>query len=525
MLPQQQIPPGIAQRLKDLPVIEPILQNPTLVDGVFEGGGALGAAYAGALSALAHSNIWFARVAGTSAGSIIAAMIAVGFTAGEIQWLMSPPSEPPRHLKSLDNDQIQKPIDFYSFLDLPTLSTISRRSKHSSILWNGLHLTVIDEIAKMPLPIPTRGDVIEALLKDKGLIGLALNAIPSVGDLLAAIIPLPRRQPKVGDFLFTASALREQVADTLWNAIALNYPLEILLTNLIYEGSLFEGEKFLTTLRKLFGQRIHKNPSATVLFKDLNMPLAVIAADTKQGSGHMVVYSSTTHPEMEVAEAVRRSMSVPFVFQPRNPDWRIPDGNNGRIVDGGLCSNFPLWVFSASGKAHIEQLGNDEKRPKIGFALDDKRPAKITWNVKPPKYPGPLDDMDVIGPLLVDKLKELGIHSQSSGFDWAPVSQYVKNLKVVREIVAVNGLDKEDSTRTILAKGLMDGLIYFDVRIPLHGYHWLDFKINEEIECLYPMWDRGWRATTDVISMAPTTGTSQPLNPNANSMKSPYDGK
>src|SRR6185369_78261 len=98
MSPLPPIPVGLSQRLRNLPILEPLLQNPILVDGVFEGGGALGAAYAGALNALAHSNIWFARVAGTSAGSIIAAMIAVGFTAGEVQWLMSPTSDPPRIL-------------------------------------------------------------------------------------------------------------------------------------------------------------------------------------------------------------------------------------------------------------------------------------------------------------------------------------------------------------------------------------------------------------------------------------------
>ncbi len=66
------------------------------MDGVFEGGGALGAAYVGALSFLHANNVWFTHVAGKSVGSVMAGMIAVGFTAEEIQWLCSAfPDRPP----------------------------------------------------------------------------------------------------------------------------------------------------------------------------------------------------------------------------------------------------------------------------------------------------------------------------------------------------------------------------------------------------------------------------------------------
>jgi len=47
--------------------------------GIFEGGGARGLAHVGALKACEERNIKFAGVAGTSAGSIIAGLIAVGY--------------------------------------------------------------------------------------------------------------------------------------------------------------------------------------------------------------------------------------------------------------------------------------------------------------------------------------------------------------------------------------------------------------------------------------------------------------
>src|ERR1044071_3130143 len=52
--------------------------------GVFEGGGAKGIAYAGALLALQEKRCWFRAVAGASAGAITAALIASGLTPEEI---------------------------------------------------------------------------------------------------------------------------------------------------------------------------------------------------------------------------------------------------------------------------------------------------------------------------------------------------------------------------------------------------------------------------------------------------------
>jgi predicted acylesterase/phospholipase RssA len=53
--------------------------------GVFEGGGAKGALYVGALEAMAERNLWFSAVAGSSAGAITAALIASGMGPSEIR--------------------------------------------------------------------------------------------------------------------------------------------------------------------------------------------------------------------------------------------------------------------------------------------------------------------------------------------------------------------------------------------------------------------------------------------------------
>ncbi|SER16369.1 NTE family protein [Gracilibacillus ureilyticus] len=57
------------------------------VDGVFSGGGVKAFVFIGALQALEEENIYFERVAGTSAGALLAALIAAGYRAKEIKEL------------------------------------------------------------------------------------------------------------------------------------------------------------------------------------------------------------------------------------------------------------------------------------------------------------------------------------------------------------------------------------------------------------------------------------------------------
>jgi predicted acylesterase/phospholipase RssA len=68
--------------------------------GVFQGGGCRGAAFAGALQHVAERGVSFSGVAGTSAGSIIAALLAAGANARQV-------------------DSILETLDFKSFLANP----------------------------------------------------------------------------------------------------------------------------------------------------------------------------------------------------------------------------------------------------------------------------------------------------------------------------------------------------------------------------------------------------------------------
>ena len=56
-----------------------------LIDGVFSGGGLKDFALVGAYQVLEEKGFRFQRVAGTSAGAILACFIAAGYTGKEIE--------------------------------------------------------------------------------------------------------------------------------------------------------------------------------------------------------------------------------------------------------------------------------------------------------------------------------------------------------------------------------------------------------------------------------------------------------
>ena len=75
----------------ELPENEPwwwdSLKSGSVWSGVFQGGGARGAAYAGALAAVASRDQWFDAVAGSSAGALTACLIAAGYHPSEFRSL------------------------------------------------------------------------------------------------------------------------------------------------------------------------------------------------------------------------------------------------------------------------------------------------------------------------------------------------------------------------------------------------------------------------------------------------------
>ncbi|WP_042355080.1 patatin-like phospholipase family protein [Bacillus rubiinfantis] len=209
------------------------------IDGVFSGGGIKGFALVGALEEIESRGFKFVRVAGTSAGSIIAAFIAAGYSSKEIYQLISE-------------------LDPADFLDARKTIVPLKFTKWLLLYWRlGLY----------------KGNQLEKWLQEK----LEVKGLRTFSDL----------PPK---------SLRVIASD---------------LTN---------------------GQMV-------VLPDDLEKYGIVPGA-------------------FSIAKAIRMSCSIPYFFEPVK--LRSVNGLN-LLVDGGVLSNFPMWLFD---KDQVKKV-----RPVLGIKL------------------------------------------------------------------------------------------------------------------------------------------------------------
>jgi NTE family protein len=213
-----------------------------LIDGVFSGGGIKGFALIGAYEEAEKKGFQFARLAGTSAGSIIAALVTAGYTSKEI----------------------------YNLLD-------------------GLNLKMFMDVGRSLIPFP--------LAK--------------------------------------------------WLLVYWKMGL--------YKGNHLEN--WLTEKLAAKGLRT---------FSDLPPhTLRIIASDLTNGQMLVLPDDLTKYGispgSFPIAKAIRMSCSLPYFFEPVK--LKTPTGTNV-VVDGGVLSNFPMWLFD---QEHIKKI-----RPVLGIKLSNR---------------------------------------------------------------------------------------------------------------------------------------------------------
>lgn len=211
------------------------------IDGVFSGGGIKAYAFIGALESIEAYNLNFERIAGTSAGAIIAGFIAANYTVNEIKELLDE-------------------LDFKQFLDAPKLSKRFPFSK-----WFFLYFQM----------------------------GIYKG---------------------------------ERLEQWIYRALA---------------------AKDIYTFKDI------KDGYLKVVISDLTLGKLIIIPDDLER-----VYG--IHPaSFPVATAIRMSAGFPYFFMPKKLQGK--DMEKSIIVDGGLLSNFPLWIF--------ENDVGPSKRPVLGVKL------------------------------------------------------------------------------------------------------------------------------------------------------------
>lgn len=256
-------------------------------DAVFEGGGVLGLAFLGAVRCCADLGIRWHALAGVSAGSITAALVAA----------------------DLNIDQLEEVIgrlDFNYFLSKKT-SKLIFNGDPSNDLENPVllltNLAMVRELGQYSTE-PAR-DWLDEALKWAGK--------PTFGDIWDRSKLSPERQFKVVVSDLTHGTMRVLPDD-------------------------------LEPAR----DPIHGGPK----------PYRASLSARQRG--------------FSVAEAVQYSMSIPFFFTPGV--LQHPTEGPCLLVDGGLLSNFPLWIYDE------DQPGKPPAWPTFGFRLIDRgqqRPAVI----------------------------------------------------------------------------------------------------------------------------------------------------
>lgn len=216
------------------------------MDLVFEGGGVKGIGLVGALSVLEERRYKAQNVAGASAGAIVAALHAAGYSASELRGI-------------IDN------FHFTEFEDKGWEDRIPLIGKPLSLL---LHRGIYE------------GEAFTRWMREK----LADRGVRTFGDLIYDAEAEPRYRHKA----------------------------QVIVSDVT--------ERRLLVLPRDAG-KIGKDPD-----------------------------------ELDVALAVRMSMSIPIFFEPvkqKNPRT----SREHLIVDGGMLSNFPVWLFDSGGRPEWPTFG------------------------------------------------------------------------------------------------------------------------------------------------------------------------
>ncbi len=285
-------------------------------DAVFEGGGVKGIGLVGAVSEIEKAGYEFENLAGTSAGAIVASLLAVGYKAEEIK-------------KELET------LNYNDFKD-------------------------------------------EGLLDKLGIIGKGLS-------------------------------------------IGFEYG--------IYEGEYFEKwlERLLQTKGKTtFGDLKTDYPEEKYKYK-----LQVIAADITDRKLLVfpgdLKYFGYDPDSFSISRAVRMSMSIPLFFEPVK--LQDSSGKAHFIVDGGVLSNYPIWLLD-------DNTTNNPPWPTFGFKLieSDKRKFK-----NPDRNPinNPISFLKAVMGTMMDAHDNYHISKSKGDYD---------RTIGIPTVISLNSADKEIKT-------------------------------------------------------------------------------
>jgi NTE family protein len=133
-------------------------------------------------------------------------------------------------------------------------------------------------------------------------------------------------------------------------------PLVGTIASLIFEKGIYEGKFFENWMAELLRAKKVRTFGDLIVgeYQDneqYRFKLRVIASDISQGRMLVLPQDISDYgmrPEdLNVTAAVRMSMSIPFFYEPVKLK-NMKTNQTSYIVDGGLLSNFPVWLFDTT---------------------------------------------------------------------------------------------------------------------------------------------------------------------------------
>ncbi len=176
----------------------------------------------------------------------------------------------------------------------------------------------------------------------------------SSGSIVAALLAAGYKAIEIKE-LMQELDYKKIIATNLWDRVPLGRPIRVLFKKGMYSGDYIE--RWID--RKLADKKVFT-------FTDLPEDrLQIIASNLSKGKILQLPRDAAdiglTPKKLKVSKAVRMSISIPFFFDP----IRIKRESIQYIVDGGVISNFPVWLFDHDSPETI---------PTFGFNLRSRNP-------------------------------------------------------------------------------------------------------------------------------------------------------
>jgi NTE family protein len=335
--------------------------NPRRIYVAFEGGGAKGIAHVGALKAinsLEHSGeVQVMGYSGTSAGAMVAALAAAGYTADE---LFDPMATTPRHILTVLSDRLNGP------------GANAGAADATSLFGKGGWARIV-RYQKMV-------DGLSAYMTNLGLVVMGLVAAAFVAAFVYVIYAMVQNfanlaYPVVVAVGLAALALAAAayavftVLGGLARVGAVRQMFHVALADKIKTGTQdpVRFGDFSTARKPVLDSGGRRRPSLKVV-------------STNISTEELELFSPEKRPRTAVADAVVASMCLPLIFRTH----RIQDDHfvkGAYFFDGGLVSNLPAWVFDEERAMDQDALTIAVTTTDPPIADDDKKKQTTASNL------------------------------------------------------------------------------------------------------------------------------------------------